>query len=59
LEAQGKDQERLVLMIFANRKNKQSIIDIVEALNQKALIVANEVSILQGGYVSPWRRIAK
>lgn len=59
LDAQGKDQERLVLMIFANRKNKQSIIDIVEALNQKALIVANEVSILQGGYVSPWRRIAK
>ena len=59
LDAQGKDQERLVLMIFANRKNKRSIIDIVEALNQKALIVANEVSILQGGYVSPWRRIAK
>ncbi len=59
LDAHGKDSDRSVLMIFANRKNKQSIIDIVESMNEKALIVANEVSILQGGYVSPWRRIAK
>lgn len=59
LDAHGKDQERMVLMIFANRKNKQTIINVIESLNQKALIVANEVSILHGGYVSPWRRIAK
>lgn len=59
LDAHGKDQKRMVLMIFANRKNKQTIIDVIESLNEKAVIVANEVSILHGGYVSPWRRIAK
>ncbi len=59
LDAHGKDDERTVLMVFANRKNKDSIIKLIEATNNKALIVANEVSILQGGFVSPWRRIAK
>jgi uncharacterized protein YebE (UPF0316 family) len=59
VDAHGKDSDRTVLMVFANRKNKQTIIDLIEATSTKALIVANEVSILQGGYVSPWRRIAK
>ncbi len=59
LDAHGKDSDRSVLMVFANRKNKEVIIKLISATNNKALIVANEVSILQGGYVSPWRRIAK
>ncbi len=59
LDAHGKDSERTVLMIFANRKNKDVIMSLIEKTNNKALIVANEVSILQGGYVSPFRRIAK
>lgn len=59
IDAQGKDSERVVMMIFANRKNKQTIIDLVDSLDLKAVIVANEVSVVQGGYVSPWRRIAK
>ena len=59
MDAHGKDDDRTVLMIFANRKNKQTIINIVEQMNPKALIVSNEVSIVQGGYVSPWRKIAK
>jgi len=59
IDAQGKDSERVVMMIFANRKNKQTIIDLVDSLDLKAVIVSNEVSIVQGGYVSPWRRIGK
>jgi uncharacterized protein YebE (UPF0316 family) len=59
LDAHGKDSDRTVLMIFANRKNKQTIIDLIESLDCKAVIVSNEVSIVQGGYVSPWRRITK
>lgn len=59
IDAHGKDSNRIVLMIFANRKNKNIIIDMIETMNPKALVVSNEVSILQGGYVSPWRRIAK
>lgn len=59
LDAHGKDSDRVVLMVFANRKNKPIIINLIEKTNDKALIVTNEVSILQGGYVSPWRRIMK
>ncbi len=59
IDAHGKDRERTVLMIFANRKNKETIIDLIEKTNDQVLIVANEVSILKGGFVSPWRRIAK
>ncbi len=59
LDAHGKDSDRIVLMVFANRKNKEVIMKLITNANDKALIVANEVSILQGGYVSPWRRIAK
>jgi uncharacterized protein YebE (UPF0316 family) len=59
IDAHGKDSDRIVLMIFANRKNKSIIINMIETMNPKALVVSNEVSILQGGYVSPWKRIAK
>ncbi|MCR3906373.1 MAG: DUF5698 domain-containing protein [Tenericutes bacterium] len=59
VDAHGKDSERTVLMVFANRKNKQCIIDLIEKTSDKAFIVANEVNIVHGGYVSPWRRIAK
>jgi uncharacterized protein YebE (UPF0316 family) len=59
LDAHGKDSNRTVLMIFANRKNRQSIIDLIEQTDPKALIVANEVNIVAGGYMSPFRKIAK
>jgi len=59
LDAHGKDSNRTVLMIFANRKNKHIIIDLIEKTDNKALIVANEVNIVSGGYVSPFRKIAK
>ena len=59
VDAHGKDKERTVLMIFANRKNKDNIFKLIEKTNDKALVVANEVAIHQGGFVSPFRRIAK
>ena len=59
IDAHGKDSDRTVLMIFANRKNKNIIIEMIETMNPKALVVSNEVNILQGGYVSPWKRITK
>lgn len=59
VDAHGKDTDRTVLMIFANRKNKQTILGLIKDTEPKALVVANEVSIVQGGYVSPWRKLAK
>ncbi|PKK97091.1 MAG: hypothetical protein CVV58_03015 [Tenericutes bacterium HGW-Tenericutes-3] len=59
LDGHGKDSNRTVLMIFANRKNKDLIFALIEQTDSKALVVANEVAIHQGGFVSPFRRIAK
>ena len=59
LDGHGKDMDRMVLMMFANRKNKAQIIELVQSNYPKALIVSNDVSLIYGGYVSPWRRIAK
>ena len=59
LDAQGRDSDRTVLMVFASRKNKQCIINLINDADVDALVVANEVSIVSGGYVSPWRKLAK
>jgi len=59
LDAQGKYKEREVLMIFANRKNKQNILHIINETDDDALVVTNDVSMVSGGFVSPWRRLIK
>ncbi len=59
INAKGKQSERMVLMILVNRKNRPRVIKLIEQTDPKAVIAANEVSLLQGGFVSPWRRIAK
>ena len=59
ISAQGKDRSRKVLMIFSNRKNKEDIIKRINALDDDALIAANEVSMIKGGFVNTFRKIAK
>jgi len=59
ISAQGKYRSRKVLMIFASRKNKEDVISRIQEMDDDALIVANEVSIVKGGYVNAFRRIAK
>lgn len=59
IDAHGKYKERIVLMIFANRKNKNHILKLIEDNDDDALVVAHEVSYLRGGFVSPWRKLAK
>lgn len=59
MDAQGKDSEKKMLMIFANRKGKDEIVKLIETHYPEAMIVINEVAVLKGGYISPRRRIAK
>ncbi|HHZ18082.1 MAG TPA: DUF2179 domain-containing protein [Acholeplasmataceae bacterium] len=56
---QGKDAEKTILMVFANRRNKKSIIDTVSEVDPHAMVVSNEVATLKGGYLSNWRRLIK
>jgi uncharacterized protein YebE (UPF0316 family) len=53
VEARGRDSEKTVLKIFANRKGKDEIIKIIHEKDGSAMIIANDISTLQGGYISP------
>ncbi|MCF7923633.1 MAG: DUF5698 domain-containing protein [Candidatus Izimaplasma sp.] len=59
INAQGKYKEREVLMMVANRKNKRNIINLINEVDNDALVVTNDVSMVSGGFVSPWRRLIK
>jgi uncharacterized protein YebE (UPF0316 family) len=52
VEARGRDSEKTVLMIFANRKGKEEIIREIHKLDGTAMIISNDVSTLQGGTIS-------
>lgn len=59
VNAEGKDSEKLVLMIYSKRRGKDKIISKIKSLEESALIVSNDVSTLQGGYISPTRPFTK
>ena len=59
VEAQGRDSEKQVLMIFANRKGKEEIILAIQKIDKTAMIITNDVSTLYGGTVLPGRKFLK
>ncbi len=59
VSAQGKLRSRKVLMIFTDRKNKEDVISLINKLDDDALVVVNDVSMIQGGYVNSWRKLVK
>lgn len=59
VDAYGKYKERVMILIFANRKNQKNIIHIINEADDDAVIVTNDVSLVSGGFVSPWRRLIK
>jgi uncharacterized protein YebE (UPF0316 family) len=52
MEARGRDSEKLVLMIFANRTGKEEIIREIQQGDRTAMIITNDVSTLHGGHIS-------
>lgn len=59
IDAHGKDSDRIILMVFTNRKGHKELVELIYAIDPKTMIVANEVSVIKGGYITPWRRIHK
>ena len=59
MAAQGRDSEKTVLMIFANRKGKEEIINDIARLDKTAMIVTNDVSTLHGGTIAGMRKLFK
>lgn len=58
INAHGKDNDRLVLMVYTDRKRKPQLIKRIQSIDPQAMIVINEVSTV-GGYFSPWRHLVK
>jgi uncharacterized protein YebE (UPF0316 family) len=59
MDARGRDSDKTVLMIFANRKGKEEIIREIHRLDGTAMIITNDVSTLHGGTISVSRGLFK
>jgi uncharacterized protein YebE (UPF0316 family) len=59
MEAQGRDSEKTVLMVFANRKGKEEIIADINHLDGTAMIITNDISTLYGGTIAAKRGLLK
>lgn len=59
MEGKGKDSKKAVLFMFLNRKKKEVAIDIILNHCPKAVVVANDVSTLKGGFFNKFSSIKK
>ncbi|MCL2800678.1 MAG: DUF5698 domain-containing protein [Treponema sp.] len=59
MEAQGRDSEKSVLMIFAKRKGKDEIVEEIRKLDETAMIITNDVTNLRGGTIAAARKLLK
>ena len=59
MDAKGRDSQKAVLLIFANRKGKEEIIGEIQQLDKNAMIITNDVSTLHGGTIAAVRKLLK
>jgi len=59
IDAEGRDSAKAVLMIFANRKGKEEIINDIHNLDSTAMIITNDVTTLYGGRITAVKRFFK
>lgn len=56
---QGKDSEKAILLIFANRKGKEALLKKIYEQDESVMIVTNDVANIQGGYVRGLKGVIK
>jgi len=59
IAAYGRDSEKVVHMIFANRKGKEEIVNDILELEASAMIVINEISTMYGGTIGAVKKFLK
>ena len=59
MSAHGRDSEKAVLMVFANRRGEAEISGEIHRLDPCAMIIANDVSTLHGGTFVAARKLFK
>lgn len=55
----GKQEARKILMIFANRRGSEKIVEKIQHHDPTAMIVQNEVGGILGGHLSPIKSLLK
>ncbi|MFA5481236.1 MAG: DUF5698 domain-containing protein [Bacilli bacterium] len=51
VEAKGKIDSRVILMVYANRRGSEEIVQQIILIDPTAMIVRNDVASLSGGYI--------
>lgn len=50
LKGEGKDQNRHILMVMVSRKKRQHVIDVIKQIDVSAMIIAENIRSINGGY---------
>jgi uncharacterized protein YebE (UPF0316 family) len=59
MAGRGRDSEKTVLMIFANRRGKDEIVEEIHRTDGTAMIITNDITTLHGGHISEARKLIK
>ncbi len=59
VKGEGKDSIRSVLMIYANRRDKESVCEEIQNIDPKAMVVSNDITNLHGGFVTRKNKFIK
>jgi len=59
IDAKGKDNDKQIIMVIANRKKKDVLFGLIETTNPQAVVISHDVSTLRGGYIKAWKKIIK
>lgn len=59
IDGRGKDETRSVLMLYSNRRGSNEVIEKIQKINPKAMVIINDVSTLSGGFISPMKSLLK
>jgi uncharacterized protein YebE (UPF0316 family) len=58
-QVEGRDSKKTMLMIFTKRKGKECLVKEILGVDNKAMIIVDDVTSLQGGQLSAARRLIK
>ena len=50
IDAKGRDDKKVILSLYVKRKNKDSIFNIIEELDMKAVVTVSETQKIYGGF---------
>ena len=55
--AEGKEARKMILIVYAKRKNQEIVTQKIYELDPQALIVVQDITSIRGGYISSFRNL--